>query len=318
MVLVYLRALNVLPSSLLLHFQFCDFLELGGNHEEADAIYKKLIETKPEPLVWIQYIFFSRRIYNIHGARKIFFKARKSLNCTYHVYVAAALLEYYVNKDESVSKAIFELGLKRYSQEPSFLLQYIQFLQYKNDEGDMKDLFNKIESSNKYIPLEMWNLFVKYDKLSNNYEGVKSLLSKKLESFRDLDPTGIHNIVQRFKFLDLWPCTNEELRTFVSPEDDVEEEQEELMDKEQAEPSEVITMVMPDRSTLDVYKREVQQPTTIPQAAPQKIDPLVNLLRILPKPNEWDGPMIDIDRMVALLRNEQYVPITNPYSMVSQ
>lgn len=287
-----------MSNSLLLHFQYCDFLELGGNYAEADEVYKKIIETKPEPLVWIQYLFFSRRVYNIHGARKIFFKARKSLSCTYHIYVASALLEYYVNKDEAVSKSIFELGLKRYSQEPSFLYQYIQFLQYKNDANDIHTLFDTISASNRILPYEMWNLFVKYDKLMNNYSRVKGLLQRRTESKIKNDSTGIHDLVQQFKFLDLWPSTKEEMSTFVEP-DEIEEVVEEEMEKEKQEDTKTFTLIMPDKAVLDIYKREVHAP----QVQEQKIDPLVNLLRILPNPSDWDGPYINVDRMVVLLRD---------------
>jgi cleavage stimulation factor subunit 3 len=105
---VYARALVAMPANLLLHFEYCDFLELNGKVTEATALYDKLLavvtqqqqQQQQQPsqgdssssssaLVWIQAMRFYRRTHGIQPARKIFFRARKSPTCTYHVYVAA-------------------------------------------------------------------------------------------------------------------------------------------------------------------------------------------------------------------------------------
>ena len=53
---------------------------------------------------------------------------------TSQVFVAAALMEYYISKDKNIAFKIFELGLKRYSDEPSYLLAYIDHLSHLNGE----------------------------------------------------------------------------------------------------------------------------------------------------------------------------------------
>ena len=49
--------------------------------------------------------------------------------------MAAALMEYYISKDKNIAFKIFELGLKRYSDEPSYLMAYIDHLSHLNGEN---------------------------------------------------------------------------------------------------------------------------------------------------------------------------------------
>ena len=56
---------------------------------------------------------------------------------TSQVFVAAALMEYYISKDKNIAFKIFELGLKRYSDEPSYLLAYIDHLSHLNGEDHL-------------------------------------------------------------------------------------------------------------------------------------------------------------------------------------
>lgn len=54
--------------------------------------------------MWVlQFIRFLRRTEGVEAARKYFLDARKSPNCTYHVYVAQAMMEFCLNKDAKVT-----------------------------------------------------------------------------------------------------------------------------------------------------------------------------------------------------------------------
>ena len=50
----------------------------------------------------LQYIRFLRRTEGVEAARKYFLDARKSPNCTYHVYVAYAMMAFCLDKDPKV------------------------------------------------------------------------------------------------------------------------------------------------------------------------------------------------------------------------
>ncbi|MQL90844.1 hypothetical protein Taro_023446 [Colocasia esculenta] len=71
----------------------------------------------------IQFIRFLRRTEGVEAARKYFLDVRKSPNCTYHVYVAYAMMEFCLNKDSKVANNVFENGLKKFMHEPKYILE---------------------------------------------------------------------------------------------------------------------------------------------------------------------------------------------------
>lgn len=75
---------------------------------------------------------FARRAEGIKSARAIFKKAREDVRSKYHVYVSAALMEYYCSKDKNIAFRIFELGLKKYCDNPQYILSYIDYLSHLN------------------------------------------------------------------------------------------------------------------------------------------------------------------------------------------
>lgn len=225
------------PESLLIHFQYCDFLELAGKIQEAREIYHKLLERQPEALVFVQHLRFARRVDGVQGARKAFFKSRKSPKCTYHVYVAAAMIEYYMNKDEAVARNVLELCSKKFGNDMAFVMQYIDFLFHRNEENgaqlfplrvlvffvrlnahscsDMRVLFEKVLNT---LPRdqasEIWNMFLKFETLTGTLETTTRVLKRRGQTYPDTDPSGIFGVVQQYRFLDLWPCSQEELASF--------------------------------------------------------------------------------------------------------
>lgn len=69
-------------------------------YEKVHSIYNKLlvIEDIDPTLVYIQYMKFARRAEGIKSGRSIFKKAREDLRTRHHVFVSAALMEYYCSK----------------------------------------------------------------------------------------------------------------------------------------------------------------------------------------------------------------------------
>ena len=69
-------------------------------YEKVHSIYNKLlaIDDIDPTLVYIQYMKFARRAEGIKSGRTIFKKAREDARTRHHVYVSAALMEYYCSK----------------------------------------------------------------------------------------------------------------------------------------------------------------------------------------------------------------------------
>eukprot|EP00742_Colponemidia_sp_Colp-10_P009017 GILJ01009800.1.p1 GENE.GILJ01009800.1~~GILJ01009800.1.p1 ORF type:complete len:710 (-),score=102.51 GILJ01009800.1:90-2219(-) len=228
---VFGRSLEALPSNLLLHFAFADFHEARKQIQAAKSIYERLISREDvEPLVFIIYQRFARRTEGLKGARDVFSIARKSARCSYHVYVASAHLEHFINKDAAVARKIFELGLSKFANEPSFVLQYIEFLHQLNDEKNVRVLFERVLSHLEPVHArEVWNRFVHFEHQCGDLDAVQRVESRRTAVYPELNtqaPGGFRNLLPRYRFLDLWPCTasdvdgaghEEELQTVSQP-----------------------------------------------------------------------------------------------------
>lgn len=66
----------------------------------------ELFVTRLLCLMW-QFIRFLRRTEGVEAARKYFLDARKSPNCTYHVFVAYAMMAFCLDKDPKVTMSQF-------------------------------------------------------------------------------------------------------------------------------------------------------------------------------------------------------------------
>lgn len=152
---IYERAINgPLSHNGLLYFAYADYEEGRIKYEKVHHIYNKYLEqAEIDPsLGYIQYMRFARRAEGIKSARLVFKKARHDTRCTSQVYVAAALMEYYCTKDKNIAFKIFDLGLKKFKHEPSYLLSYVDFLTHLNEDNNTRVLFERILSSGSLSP----------------------------------------------------------------------------------------------------------------------------------------------------------------------
>ncbi|KAI3914272.1 hypothetical protein MKX01_030729 [Papaver californicum] len=106
-------------------------------------------------------------------ARKYFVDARKYPNCTYHVFVAYAMMAFCQDKDLKVAHNVFEAGMKRFMHEPAYILEYADFLCGLNDDRNVRALFERALNS---LPPE------------KSVEGLEA-----------------------YSFMGLWPCSSKDL-----------------------------------------------------------------------------------------------------------
>lgn len=81
---------------------------------------------------YIQYMRFLRRTEGIRSARIVFKKARDDPRSTFHVFVAAAFMEYYCTKDISISFKIFQSGLKQFGHIPEYVIAFVELVKHIN------------------------------------------------------------------------------------------------------------------------------------------------------------------------------------------
>lgn len=133
----------------MLHFTLADLKEQEGLKDESKEIYELLMQSldlassnpsslQTDPfldsslsqltsLVCITYMRFLRRAFSVKASREMFVGISKSPNCTWEVYVAAAMLELR-SKEQQVAVRIFERGMLQFLHCPEFILEYVNFL----------------------------------------------------------------------------------------------------------------------------------------------------------------------------------------------
>ncbi|XP_014665029.1 PREDICTED: cleavage stimulation factor subunit 3-like [Priapulus caudatus] len=218
---MYERAITtMLRRNQLLYFAYADFEESRMHFQKVHQIYQKILDiSDADPsLAYIQYMKFARRAEGIKSARAIFKKAREDARSSYHIFVGAALMEYYCSKDKNVAFKIFELGVKRYADSPEFILSYVEHLSHLNEDNNTRVLFERVLTSGGLRDensLEIWNEFLRFETDVGDLASILKVERRRnavIERLSALEGKETALLVDRYKFLDLYPCTGGELR----------------------------------------------------------------------------------------------------------
>ncbi|EFJ31023.1 hypothetical protein SELMODRAFT_270661 [Selaginella moellendorffii] len=218
---VFGRALIALPDATIIYYAYAEFEEARGSIKDAKKIYETLVshEKIANSLAHIQLMRFVRRTEGIEAARKVFSEARKSPSCTYHLYVACAVMVFCVDKDPKVARDIFELGLKKYIHEPSYVTEYADFLCRLNDDRNVRALF---ERALNVLPaeesVEVWNRFLAFEQMYGDIPSMLKVAQRRKEALTGDDGVAVassessmQQLISRYRFLDLWPCSSQDL-----------------------------------------------------------------------------------------------------------
>ncbi|KAJ1678880.1 mRNA 3'-end-processing protein rna14 [Spiromyces aspiralis] len=144
------------------------------------------------------------------ASRKQFSASRKEAKyITYHLYVAAALMEYHINNERKVASRIFELCFKSFPNEVGFLLQYMEFLVNIGDGQNLRAIFEKSVASSPDLDTKpLWDLYTEYE---NNYGKLEDI--RPLERRRSMVFPGeglVASLVDRFTFFDIDPISGKD------------------------------------------------------------------------------------------------------------
>ncbi|KAJ4830006.1 Cleavage stimulation factor subunit 77 [Turnera subulata] len=225
---VFQRAVKALPDSEMLKYAYAELEESRGALQPAKKIYESLLGdgNNASALAHIQFIRFLRRNEGVEAARKYFLDARKSPNCTYHVYVAYALMAFCLDKDTKVAHNVFEAGLKRFMHEPVYILEYVDFLSRLNDDRNIRALFERALSS---LPpeesVEVWKRFTQFEQTYGDLTSMLKVEQRRKEALSRTSEDGpsalegsLQDVVSRYSFMDLWPCSSKDLDHFARQE----------------------------------------------------------------------------------------------------
>ncbi|KAM4720775.1 cleavage stimulation factor subunit 3 isoform 1-T1 [Rhinophrynus dorsalis] len=318
---IYERAIStLLKKNMLLYFAYADYEESRMKYEKTHSIYNRLlsIEDIDPTLVYIQYMKFARRAEGIKSGRMIFKKAREDARTRHHVYVTAALMEYYCSKDTSVAFKIFELGLKKYGDIPEYVLAYIDYLSHLNEDNNTRVLFERVLTSGSLPPEksgEIWARFLAFESNIGDLASILKVEKRRYTAFKEeYEGKETALLVDRYKFMDLYPCSTSELKALGYK--DVSRAKLAALIPEQV----VTPSIAPSMKDEVDRKPEYPKPDTsqmIPfqprHLAPPGLHPVpggvfpvppaaVILMKLLPPPVCYQGPFVQVDEMMEIFR----------------
>lgn len=153
--------------------------------------------------VWIKYMQFVRRAEGIRPTRQIFGRARKSPHCSWEVYEANAMLEYYCSKDPVVATKVFELALKTFGPNEHLVVRYLKFLLSINDDTNARAL---LERTVHGMPPEkarvVWMSWAEHEYSYGDASAIARLESRLHETYPDLSVMECASMSLRYHNLD--------------------------------------------------------------------------------------------------------------------
>uniref|UniRef100_A0A6I8SHI8 Cleavage stimulation factor subunit 3 n=1 Tax=Xenopus tropicalis TaxID=8364 RepID=A0A6I8SHI8_XENTR len=297
---IYERAIStLLKKNMLLYFAYADY-------EEVSICIGDLHEQKGH---------FARRAEGIKSGRMIFKKAREDPRTRHHVYVTAALMEYYCSKDTSVAFKIFELGLKKYGDIPEYVLAYIDYLSHLNEDNNTRVLFERVLTSGSLPPEksgEIWARFLAFESNIGDLASILKVEKRRYTAFKEeYEGKETALLVDRYKFMDLYPCSTSELKA-LGYKDVSRAKLAALIPDPVIAPS-----IAP--SLKDDVDRKPEYPKHVPDdpfpdgtftpglhPVPGRVFPVppaaVILMKLLPPPICFQGPFVQVDEIMEILR----------------
>ncbi|KAI3957936.1 hypothetical protein MKW92_011633 [Papaver armeniacum] len=340
---VYQKALKVLPDSELLKYAYAELEESRGEIQPAKTIYESLVGdgVKASALAHIQFIRFLRRTEGIEAARKYFVDARNYPNCTYHVFVAYAMMAFCQDKDPNLAHNVFEAGMKGFMHEPEYILEYVDFLCRLNDDKNVRALFERALSS---LPpeksVEVWKRYIQFEQTYGNLASILKVEQRRREALSRIGEDGssafagsLHDVVSRYSFMGLSPCSSKDLE-YMARQDllvkNINKKAEKSVLSNGVNDAKTSTtsakINYPDTSRMIIYdSRQKQDAALLPNttqlpapAAPLAggtgttkflggLSPaLAEFVRNLPS---VDGPAPDVDIVVSILLQSNLPPV---------
>ncbi|KAI3845979.1 hypothetical protein MKW92_012387 [Papaver armeniacum] len=118
-----------------------------------------------------------------------------------------------------VAHNVFEAGLKRFMHEPGYILEYADFLCRLNDDRNILALFERaLNSLPPEESVEVWKRFTQFEQTNGDLASMskveqrrKEALSRTGEDGSSAFESSLQDVVSRYSFMDLWPCSSKDL-----------------------------------------------------------------------------------------------------------
>ncbi|SSD60641.1 uncharacterized protein SCODWIG_02402 [Saccharomycodes ludwigii] len=166
-------------------------INIVSNNGEGTLIqYKKHLTT-----LFCSYMYTMNRIEGLSGARKVFSKCRKlKQQLNYFIYLENAKIEYNAgvsNANTGTAFKVLELGLKIFSGDGNYIIEYLKFLiDHNQPSSDIKTIFEN--HCDKILDMklreQLYLLMMNYEwKIGGDLNKVLKLSERYKECFIDVD-----------------------------------------------------------------------------------------------------------------------------------
>ncbi|KAK9876432.1 hypothetical protein WA026_012745 [Henosepilachna vigintioctopunctata] len=322
---IFERATSTLLSkNQLLYFAYADYEEGRLKYDKVHQIYLKYLDIKDiDPtLAYIQYMKFARRAEGIKSARTIFKKAREDNRSHYHIFVCAALMEYYCSKDKNIAFRIFELGLKKFGDIPEYITCYIDYLSHLNEDNNTRVLFERVLSSGSLEnekSVDIWNRFLEFECNIGDLQSIVKVEKRRseiLSKIKEFEGKETAQLVDRYRFLDLYPCSPPELKSIGYTEviNITGASRNHILHSIITADSEA-PLPVPDYAQMIPYKPK-SNPLPGEHPVPGGTFPFppsaAHLCRLLPPPNCFKGPFVVVEQLMEIF-NRIRLPDSAPF-----
>ncbi|KAJ1942718.1 mRNA 3'-end-processing protein rna14, partial [Linderina macrospora] len=154
-------------------------------------------------LIWTMYMRYVRRSDSLDAARQLLRRPRNDPAgyITYHLFVAAALIEYHVGKRPDVAGRLFEYYSKNYSDDTDYILQYITHLINSNDDKNARAVFERFHAQPAGESKQLWDMFADYEYNYGDITAIDKLESRYIAKFSD--ESVISRAAAKFGYLDI-------------------------------------------------------------------------------------------------------------------
>lgn len=184
---IFQRAAKATPRCVAVHSHIAALWERLGKPARAVSTLDAHAKSAPTPLAYVHLMRTVRRVEGRDAARRVFARARKETAAAHPaVYVAAAALEFSVNKDAKVARNVFEFGLKKFSGDATMARAFADWLWGTGEFEYLRVVLEKTVpkvSGDKDEVRALWELWIRVEDVLGDcasVDRVEELWAEKL------------------------------------------------------------------------------------------------------------------------------------------
>ncbi|KAJ2584695.1 mRNA 3'-end-processing protein rna14 [Coemansia sp. RSA 1836] len=154
-------------------------------------------------LSWIMYLRYVQRVEGIDAVRQLLRRPRSDPSgyLTYHLFVAAAQMEYHVAKKPGVAAKLFEFYSKLYSDQSAYIVEYLNYLINSGDDTNARALFARFQGTSTGDSGDMWSTFADFEYNYGDLSSIAKLDKRFIEKFEH--ESMLTRLAARYSYLDV-------------------------------------------------------------------------------------------------------------------